>query len=279
MNAVDTVLAAYDMQKLASGTESPKLTYKRWAALVHPDHCTDPRAADAFVRLGELLKGPITTDFHLKSRVVQTWKKRPRSQYVDYEVVGDEHAFVRVYREPKLRQDLEKEVDAFKKVDLWTPAVLDVGRIRAKGNRHLPLAYMSIDPTAGVLAEASTFVPGLPMQHAGWVMRRLLALSARCIEAGLSPLISGETILLGPTTRAAILYEYRKGNTVESLCDLMFTSMLGSSSNTRAFLRGCKISKKDPNILLDEFNELLQKMFGPRKYEPFTGSYAAYLGE
>lgn len=308
--ARDLIEAAVSPDDLFPGEAGTAAVYRRLAALVHPDrHPGSPRMAAAFARLGLfrdqrdgravalpalLARGDIADLFASGARVL----KMPRDP-ADNDLMAREATALRTLRRgPERSWPFVPELAGTTRQR--DPATGIVRRVST-------LARLDGFVTLADVADA--FPAGISGRDAAWMWRRLLAILGYAHQAGIThgavlpphvmihPAEHGLVLLdwcysvQGDDTRIpAIAARYRDWYPPEvtarqpagpwtdiAMAATVMTRLMAGRAPRQlvTFAAGCTLSRPDRRPqdawrLLAEFDDLLERLYGPRTFHPFT---------
>ncbi|HWS32330.1 MAG TPA: molecular chaperone DnaJ [Actinoplanes sp.] len=291
--AVARIRAARDFRELGERT-----SYRKWAKLVHPDTVSATRratATDAFAKLSQLYKsqrtawrgGDLAELFEDGANLV----KVPRDP-ADNDLMETEAAALRqLWRDgdPKFRPYAARLVDSY---------LMEDGQRRRRQVNVL-------ERQVGMISLAELGPAERDPRDVSWMWRRLLTALGWAHRAGVvHGAVLPEHVLIHPEQHGLVLVDWcyaghrpaaivkarRADYPPEVLTDRLagpatdiymatglMTRLIGSRmpAPMRRFADGCRYSAprmrpQDAWALLGEFDELINRLHGPRKFRPFV---------
>jgi hypothetical protein len=294
----------------SSGTSdsSRARCYRRLARLTHPDACPgDARAAAAFAKLTRLwqrhrdehgplvARGDIANLYRVRPGLLKLARDPADNDLIRREAVS--LAQLHHQAEPRLRAYFPRLVEARRREDPGTG-------VRRRGNVIGPLpGFVSL---AEVLA---AYPAGVDPRDAAWMWRRLLVAIGTAHRAGvIHGAVLPEHVMIHPAEHglvlvdwcystqapagrlAAVVARYRPwyprgvltgGQAGPDLDIWLATRCLTELTGARlpaamaSFAAGCTLASprrrpSDAWALLAEFDELLERLYGPRRFRPFA---------
>jgi hypothetical protein len=281
--------------------------YRLLAKLTHPDaHAGDLRAAAAFAKLADLwqrhsqVSGPVVARGDLANlyQVSRGLLKLPRNP-ADNDLMDREAAGLRT-----LARHVPERLSAY------FPRLIEVHRVRdpKTGAERRGNVLGTLDGFVS-LAELGRRQPGgLDPRDAAWMWRRLLVALGAAHHAGVSHgAVIPEHVLIHPADHGLVLVDWcysgqpgvplpaivaryrgwyppealsarRSGPATDIwLATACMTALIGARmpKPLGAFASGCQIANparrpQDAWQLLAELDDLLERLYGPRKFRPFV---------
>lgn len=322
--ARSAVLAAHGPQDLfgpraqgpAAGRAATR-TFRRYAALLHPDRAGDPAA---FLRLEQLYRewagGPDRTAPTVIGRLDAYPVGDLLGQGSVAAVYRSAGVVLKLARRPAANRFLENERAAYRSLARLTtahewlrpyyPRLLDVGAI-AGPDREVRQVDVLTDLTDGFLTLADVlraYPQGLDGRDWAWMYRRLLRAVAGAHLAGLvHGAIVADNVLIQPERHGVVLAgwsfatragtplpgrigsasyppEVMAGSPVTGKADIhqlhtLMTAALHPAEEAQLrYARGARQDnprmRPSADALLDEYDELIGRLYGRRRFRPFA---------
>ena len=294
--AIGTIMAATVPVDLFDGRAADKVAarharrkYRSLVALIHPD-LAERRGID--LALAEQATAKLN-DFYERWQHRATATERPAAAHVigsrgTYLLIGrtgaDDaiatyetdraHVRIEIARNPRVNGQiatLETVSDALASPGLpaYAPEVIDSGETSG----HSWVAYRIPEGLISLREIATAFPRGLDGRDWAWMARRILiALDAAGVPHGA---LSTDTVLIHPDHHGVVLTGWR-GVGAHDIRDLgqLFQTMLqpGQRQQTQFAAAGAALT---PAQFLREYDLLLRRLYGERRYRPFTIPVAA----
>ncbi|GAA4101747.1 molecular chaperone DnaJ [Nonomuraea soli] len=252
----------------------PAGTYRRLARLLHPD--LSPGTAAAFARLASLWAD------HTKGTRVGRHRVGPPKHRGGTAMLypADDDLVLKLPRDPGDNHLLRREAEALRTIAAegdprllpYIPRLVASFRHRA-GTRERQANVISRAPDGFV--PLSVVRARLDPRDVAWIWRRLLVAVGIAHRAGLSHgAVLPRHVLIHPLDHGLILVDWcRAGDDpardVEQLSALVAGLLDDPPRSMRAFVEGCR--RRPPSdawALLRELDDLLEELYGPRKYRP-----------
>lgn len=322
--ARDAVLGAHGPEDVfGSRTQGPaaaraaKRTYRRYAALLHPDRAGDP---GAFRRLEELYRDWAGGPDRIAPIVIGRLDAYPIGDLLAQGSVAAVYrsadVVLKIARRPASNRFLENERAAYRALaDLtsthewlrpYYPRLRDVGAIAGTdGQVRQVNALTALTDGFVTLADVQRAYPqGLDGRDWAWMYRRLLRAVAGAHVAGLvHGAIVAENVLIQPDQHGVVLAgwsfaasagtplpgrigsasyppEATAGGPVTGKADIhqlhtLMVAVLNPAEQAQiAYARGCLQEnprmRPSADALLDEYDELIGRLYGRRRFRPFA---------
>ena len=319
-----SVLEAHEPQDLfgprAQGPASvraAKRTYRRYAALLHPDRAGDPAA---FLRLEELYRewadGPDRTAPMVIGRLDAYPVGELLAQGSVAAVYRGSDGVLKIARRPASNRFLENERAAYRALAELTsthewlrpyyPRLRDIGAIAGTDDQVRQVNVLAARSEGFVtLADVHRAYPqGLDGRDWAWMYRRLLRAVAGAHRAGLvHGAIVADNVLIQPERHGVVLAgwsfatpagtplpgrigsasyppEATAGGPVTGKADIhqlhtLMIELLNPAEPAQiAYARGCLQEnprmRPSADALLDEYDELIGRLYGRRRFRPFA---------
>jgi hypothetical protein len=280
--------------------------YREWAKLVHPDAVGGRQgeaATAAFARLARLFAERGGTELRTPQAVYRVGAFVASGDLADLSAVDGNRALLKVPRSPGDNDLMANEAEALRRLwrdgEPYAPRLLesflheDAARVRRRVN---------------VLERLNGFVPvsrirrAVDARDAAWIWRRLLIGLGWAHRAGVvHGAVVEEHVLIHPQKHAVALVDWcysgprpvavvpgatyppevRRDKEASPATDIymataLMTRLVGNRlpKAMKRFADGClldapRMRPQDAWALLEEFDELLGKLYGPRTFRPF----------
>lgn len=216
--------------------------YRRWARVIHPDHCKEPDAGVAFARLSELHRlamkqigdhrygAPEPVKIQTKRRRYQLdpdpiFSGSTAAYYSGYaEDTGARSVLVKVAREPSANLLLKNETRALLEVlshkecvngiggtnAMYFPDHLEAFSIKSGGKVREAIAFARGPNLYSLQAVLERYPQGVDPKDMAWMMRRLLyALGVVANTGRVHGAILPEHVLIQPEQRGLVLIDWK----------------------------------------------------------------------
>lgn len=219
------------------------------------------------------------------------------------------HAAVKIPRSPKHSSLMQNEARALrrlhgegdKKYRAYAPQLIDAFRYKDAdtGARRVVNALQPLDGFYTLREVREAYPIGLDSRDMAWMLRRLLVAIGWAYEVGLSHgAVTPDHVMIHPEKHGVVLVDWTLAGSVgdklayrpkawsdmypddKKLSRHLDAHLVASTveylirdtapSQIKAFLNGCRIGKvPHPWKLKEEFDQLLEMLYGPRRFRPF----------
>jgi hypothetical protein len=291
------------------GSADASRRYRRLARLTHPDICPgDPRAAAAFAKLARLwqeyqtdagrgvlvARGDLANLYQTARGLLKIARDPADNDLID--------------REARALAQLQRAAEP--RLAAYFPQLAEIRRIRdpRTGAKRRGNVITRLDGFRSLADVRAAFPGGVDPRHAAWMWRRLLVALGAAHRAGVvHGAVLDEHVLIHPAEHGLVLvdwcYSAPQGMPLTAvvarhrdryppeilgrgpagpdtdiwLATLCMTGLVGglTPAPLAAFARGCMLASPrrrpdDAWALLAELDELLGRLYGPRKFRPFA---------
>lgn len=339
---VDQVLSAETPEQLFEGFDvhdehSLDLARKRFS-FVHPDTSDDPRAEDAFKRLGvlvELARDRLTRGIYGSASLgVRIQTKRWQYELNEQIAKGDscnvysatysnpkasievpQHAILKIARSPRdndlmgnearaIKQILS-DVDSYDHAQPYLPRYMESFTV-GSGTRRRGNSFQCVEGLVTMSQVRSVYQRGVHPKDMAWMFRRILFVLGFAHANGVvHGAVLPDHILFHPEHHGVVLVDWRAASTDGSkikalssvskgwypqevldgkpakrdidfhMASLCMEFVVGGREclpkPLRAFFKGCRVgATPDAWELRSEFDSLIERMWGPRRFRPFS---------
>lgn len=209
-----------------------------------------------------------------------------------------QNATLKVVRDPKdgpklareattLRTLLKTDAEFFDLISLYLPAYIEAFGLKQENKRRQAIAFRSEYPVVSLEDVQLTYPNGVHPKDSAWMMRRIfMALGFTHASGWVHRAVNKRHILIQPAEHGLMLVDWTAATQepwdpkiagqdvadgIRSLQDI--TAMDKAPRRYIRFIEGCLRAPHrlpDAWTLKDEYDELIEELWGPRKFRPFV---------
>lgn len=204
-------------------------------------------------------------------------------------------AVLKVVREPKdgpqvaqeakvLKALLQQDSEMYDLISPYLPAYIEAFGYRHNGATRQAIAFAAEYPVVSLEDVQRAYPDGVHPKDSAWMLRRLFMMLGLTHASGwVHRQVNERHIMIQPKEHGLMLVDWTKATeaqrqtTGHDLADAIrsienITAMRLAPTRYRRFIEGCQVGSHrlpDGFTLLDEYNELIEDLWGPRKFRPF----------